>query len=145
MGFWGAWESLKEGSVTGAFNRAFLDDDNIADGQSAEVANQQLNQERLARGFYTPEQYAETQAHLQGNSSLSRQIDDPETSAIGGFQESIKESVSAAGEAIQGASTWGVMSILKLIPWPVYAALAGYLAFVTAGAWLPALKRMGKK
>ena len=133
-----------QGHPGDAFSYAFVSDADIATDKATDAKLQALNQERLDEGFYDADTYAQAQAHLQGG-NIDKMLTDPESSPLGGFQQSIQDTVNNTAKGIQGVTSWSLSSILKLIPWQVYLVAAGYLLFITSAAWLPFVRKALKK
>ena len=146
MGFGAAWDKLMSGHPGDAFSYLYISDANIATDKATDAKLAKLDEQTYGNQdsyLYDPANYAAAQAHLQGG-SIDRQLTDPATSPMGGFQQSIQDTVNNTAKGIQGVTSWSITSILKLVPWQVYLVAAGYLLFITSAFWLP-LVRQGLK
>ena len=135
-----------QGHPGDAFSYLYISDAEIAADKATDSKLATLDAQTYGNPdsvLYDPTAYAAAQGHLQGG-KFDAQLTDPATSPLGGFEQSIKDTVNTTASGIQNFTSFSLGSILKLIPWQVYLVAAGYLLFITSAFWLP-LVRQGLK
>ncbi len=140
MGLGSAWGQIVNGKYGDAFSYLMVSDSTIETDRATDAKLSALNEKRREEGFYDPETYAAAQGHLQGG-TIDQQLTNPETSPLGGFQQSIQDSVSGVSKGIQSVTSFSLGSVFRLIPWQVWAGLVIYGLFMTSALWLPVAKK----
>jgi hypothetical protein len=122
------------------------DQANTEAGLRADAQNRELNRDLWNRGVLSDEQFIQSEQDFnqswdqlsadhavvgpfpewRDNGTVDAGQAADESTFLGG---QVQDSVSEMAKKIQGTSTGVVKNLFKLVPWPVWAALALYLAW----------------
>ena len=153
MGLWTATKALFSGRPSDAADYLFVDEETIAASNETDRKLDELNRKQREDGEITEQEYRARLARISNNAFPDFKTDmgerghlfeQPGTNPSLGFAEGLKDGASNIRRTISDAINETVGFTFKLIPWQVWVIALGYVVFITAPYWLPAMRKIKK-
>lgn len=109
-----------------------LDAENVRAGEEASRRNRELTEQMHREGRITDDNYRIAVAHYDADQDYAPEtpgVQSAEEAVEGAFDTELSERTAAVRDFGTGVVSTGLKSTLGLIPWPVWLALAGYVAW----------------